>query len=84
MAVGRARKRESCVKGQVFISAGIVKYNHMLLETRGLQIPPTAGRSKFRGGHISNDVSQIFNLPSGLSTTPLSTGLLSIGGRTVH
>ena len=49
---------------QVFISVGISKYNHMVLEARMLQIPPTTGRSKFLGDHMSNDVSQPLNLHS--------------------
>lgn len=81
---GRTSKKESCTKSQVFISAGISKYNHMVLEARVLQIPPTTGKSQFLGDHMSNDVSQSFNLHFGLSTTQLLTGLLSIEGHTVQ
>lgn len=52
----------------------------MVLEATVLQIPPTTGRSKFPGDHMSNDVSQPFHLHFSLSTTLLLTGLLSIEG----
>lgn len=62
MAVGEGQQKESWSRSQVFISAGISKYNHMFVEARVLQILPTGGRSKFLGDHMSNDVSQPFNL----------------------
>lgn len=65
------QKKESCIGSQVFISIGISKYNHMVLEARMLQIPPTTGRSKFLGDHMSNDVSQPLNLHSLLPQTLL-------------
>lgn len=74
---GRANKKESCARSQVFISVGTSKYNHMVLEARILQIPPTTERFQFLGDHMSNDASQPFNLHFGLSTTLFLTGLLS-------
>lgn len=81
---GEASKKESCTRSQIFISAGTSKYNHMVLEARVLQIPPTTKSSQFLGDHMSNDASQPFNLHFGLSTTLLLTGLLSTEGNPVQ
>lgn len=75
--MGEVSEKELCTRRQIFISAGSSKYNHMVLEARVLQIPPTTQSSQFLGDHMSNDASQPFNLLSGLSTTLLLTGLLS-------
>lgn len=85
MAVGEDQlKKKSHTKSEVFISLGVSKYNHMVLQARVLQIPPTTGKTQFLGDHMSNDVSQPFNLHCSLSTTLLLTGLLSMEDSTVQ